>query len=108
MFSEKSFNFRLILTDAYILSADFTPFTLLYFTKEISRLMTQEREIKPDGKDENYTLMAKTKGRWQNLKVFEFQRKKTANWLRRISFLQNPNKAIKLKVIKYKIEIQKI
>lgn len=26
----------------------------------------------------------------------------------RISFLQNPNKTIKLKVIKYKIEIQKI
>lgn len=70
--------------------------------------MTQEREIRPDGKDENYTLMAKTKGRWQNLKEFKFQRKKTANWLRRISFLQNPNKAIKLKVIKYKIEIQKI
>lgn len=39
--------------------------------------MTLEREIKPDGKDENYTLMAKTKGRWQNLKVFVFQRKKT-------------------------------
>lgn len=70
--------------------------------------MTQEREIKPAKMDEIYTLMAKTKGRWQNLKKFEFQRKKTANWLRRISFLQNPNKAIKLKVIKYKIEIQKI
>ena len=69
--------------------------------------MTQEREIKPAKMDEIYTLMAKTKGRWQNLKKFEFQRKKTANWLRRISFLQNPNKAIKLKVIKYKIEIQK-
>ena len=54
MFSEKSFNFRLILTDVYILSAILTPFTLLYFTKEISRLMTQEREIKPDGKDENH------------------------------------------------------
>ena len=40
--------------------------------------MTQKREIKPDGKDENYTLLAKNKGRWQNLKVFEFQRKKTA------------------------------
>ena len=40
--------------------------------------MTQEREIKPDGKDENHTLMAKTKGRWQKLKEFEFQRKKTA------------------------------
>ena len=81
MFSEKSFNFRLILTVVYILSADFTPFTLLYFTKEKSKLVTLEREIKPDGKDENYTLMAKTKGRWQNLKVFEFQRKKTAGRL---------------------------
>ncbi len=40
--------------------------------------MTQEREIKPAKMDENYTLMAKTKGRWQNLKEFEFQRKKTA------------------------------
>ena len=40
--------------------------------------MTQEREIKPAGMDENYTLMAKTKGRWQNLKAFESQRKKTA------------------------------
>lgn len=62
MFSEKSFNFRLILTVVYILSADFTPFTLLYFTKEIGRLVTQEREIIPDGMDENHTLMAKTKG----------------------------------------------
>lgn len=40
--------------------------------------MTQEREIRPDGKDENHMLMAKAKGRWQNLKVFESQRKKTA------------------------------
>ena len=78
MFSEKSFNFRLILTVVYILSANFTPFTLLYFTKETGRLMTQKREIKPDGKDENYTLMAKTKDRWQNLKVFVFRWKKTA------------------------------
>ena len=78
MFSEKSFNFRLILTVVYILSVILTPFTLLYFTKEIGRLVTQEREIKPAGMDENYTLMAKTKGRWQNLKAFEFQRKKTA------------------------------
>lgn len=70
--------------------------------------MTLEREIKPDGKDENHTLIAKTKDRRQNLKEFILLRKKTANWLRRISFLQNPNKAIKLKVIKYKIEIQKI
>lgn len=36
--------------------------------------------------DENYTLIAKFKDRWQNLKEFEFQRKKTANWIRRISF----------------------
>ena len=82
MFSEKSFNFRLVLTIVHILSANITPFTLLYFTKEIGRLVTQEREIKPDGKDENHTLMAKTKGRWQNLKVFESQRKKTASRLR--------------------------
>ena len=40
--------------------------------------MTQEREIKPAKMDKNYTLMAKTKGRWQNLKVFESKRKKTA------------------------------
>ena len=60
------------------MSADFTPFTLLYFTKEIGRLVTQEREIKPAKMDENYTLMAKTKDRWQNLRVFESQRKKTA------------------------------
>ncbi|WP_302952797.1 hypothetical protein, partial [uncultured Prevotella sp.] len=59
-----------------------TPFTLLYITKEIGRLMTQERDIKQAGMDENYTLMAKTKGRWQNLKVFVFQRKKTAGRLR--------------------------
>ena len=69
MFSEKSFNFRRILTVIYILSADFTPFTLLYFTKEISRLITLEREIKQAGMDENYTHMTKTKGRWQNLKA---------------------------------------
>ena len=31
--------------------------------------MTQEREIKPAKMDENYTLMAKTKDRWQNLKA---------------------------------------
>ena len=69
MFSEKSFNFRLILTVVYILGADFTPFTLLYFTKEISRLVTQEREIIPVKMDENHTQMAKTKDRWQNLKA---------------------------------------
>ena len=40
--------------------------------------MTLERDIKQAGMDENYTPMAKTKGRWQNLKEFEFQRKKTA------------------------------
>ena len=61
-----------------MLSADFTPFTLLYFTKEISRLMTQEREIKQAEMDENYTHMTNFKGRWQNLNEFEFQRKKTA------------------------------
>ncbi len=43
--------------------------------------MTQERDIRPAGKDENYMLMAKTKDRWQNLKKFEFQRKKTAGRL---------------------------
>lgn len=31
--------------------------------------MTQEREKRPDGKDENHTIMAKFKGRWQNLKA---------------------------------------
>ena len=81
MFSEKSFNFRPILTVVYILSANLTLFTLLYFIKEESKLMTQEREIKQAGMDENHTLMAKTKGRWQNLKKFEFQRKKTAGRL---------------------------
>ena len=43
--------------------------------------MTQEREIKPAKMDENHTRMAKFKGRWQNLKVFKFQRKKTAGQL---------------------------
>ena len=81
MFSEKSFNFGPILTVIYILSVILTPFTLLYFTKEISRLVTQEREIIPAKMDENYTLMAKTKDLWQNLKVFESQRKKTAGRL---------------------------
>ncbi len=51
--------------------------------------MTQEREIRPAKMDENYTLMAKFKDRRQNLKVFEFQRKKTANWFHRISFQIN-------------------
>ena len=60
------------------MSVILTPFTLLYFTKEISKLMTQEREIIPAKMDENYTLMANFKDRWQNLKKFEFQRKKTA------------------------------
>ena len=69
MFSEKSFNFRLILTVVYILSAILTSFTLLYFTKEISRLVTLERDIKQAGMDENHTLIAKTKDRWQNLKA---------------------------------------
>lgn len=48
--------------------------------------MTLERDIKQAGMDENHTLMAKFKDRWQNLKEFEIQRKKTANWIRRISF----------------------
>ena len=43
--------------------------------------MTQERDIKQAGMDENHTQMAKTKDRWQNLKEFEFQRKKTAGRL---------------------------
>lgn len=43
--------------------------------------MTHEREIKQAGMDENYTLMAKTKGRWQNLKEFESKREKTAGRL---------------------------
>ena len=51
------------------MSADFTLFSLLYFTKEISKLVTLEREIKPAKMDKNYTLMAKTKDRWQNLKA---------------------------------------
>ena len=51
------------------MSANLTPFTLLYFTKEIGRLVTQEREIKQAEMDENYTPMAKTKDRWQNLKA---------------------------------------
>ena len=59
--------------------------------------MTQEREIIPVKMDENYMLMAKTKGRWQNLKVFESQRKKTANWIRRISFQINFYGVIKSK-----------
>lgn len=62
MFSEKSFNFRLILTVIYILSANLTPFTLLYITKEIGRLMTLEREIKQAEMDENHTIMANIKG----------------------------------------------
>ena len=62
MFSEKSFNFRPILTVIYILSTYLTPFTLLYFTKEIGRLVTLEREIRPDGKDENHKKKKKTKG----------------------------------------------
>ena len=97
MFSEKSFNFRLVLTIVHILSANITAFTLLYFTKEESKLVTQEREIKPAKMDENHTLMAKTKGRWQNLKEFEFQRKKTANWFHRISFQINFYGVIKSK-----------
>ena len=59
--------------------------------------MTQEREIKPAKMDKNYTLMAKTKGRWQNLRVVEFKRKKTANWFHRISFQINFYGTIKSK-----------
>ena len=44
--------------------------------------MTLEREIIPDGKDENYMQIAKFKDRRQNLKVFVFLRKKTAGRLR--------------------------
>ena len=51
------------------MSADFTPFTLLYFTKETGRLMTQERDIKQAGMDENHTQIANIKDRWQNLKA---------------------------------------
>lgn len=51
--------------------------------------MTQEREKRPVKMDENHTLMAKTKDRRQNLKVFVFLRKKTANWFHRISFQIN-------------------
>lgn len=40
--------------------------------------MTQERNTKQAEMDENYTHMTNFKDRWQNLKVFEFQRKKTA------------------------------
>ena len=69
MFSEKSFNFRYILTVVYILSVILTSFTLLYFTKEKSRLVTLEREIKPAKMDENHTRMTKFKDRWQNLKA---------------------------------------
>ena len=43
--------------------------------------MTQEREIRPAGKDENYMQKTKIKDRWQNLKEFEFKRKKTAGQL---------------------------
>ena len=64
------------------MSADFTPFTLLYFTKEIGRLVTQERNTKQAKMDENYTHMTNFKGRRQNLKVFVFLRKKTASRLR--------------------------
>lgn len=62
MFSEKSFNFRLVLTVVYILSVILTPFTLLYFTKEIGRLVTLERDIKQAEMDENHTIMANIKG----------------------------------------------
>ena len=60
------------------MSVILTPFTLLYFTKEESKLVTLERDIRPDGKDENYMQIAKFKDRRQNLKEFVFKRKKTA------------------------------
>ena len=59
--------------------------------------MTQEREKRPVKMDENHTLMAKTKDRRQNLKVFVFLRKKTANWFHRISFQINFYGVIKSK-----------
>lgn len=59
--------------------------------------MTQERDIKPAKMDENYMLMANFKDRWQNLKVFVFKRKKTANWFHRISFQINFYGVIKSK-----------
>ena len=59
--------------------------------------MTHERDIRPAGKDENYMQTTKIKDRWQNLKVFEFQRKKTANWFHRISFQINFYGVIKSK-----------
>ena len=59
--------------------------------------MTQERDIKQAEMDENHTQMAKTKDRRQNLKVFESPRKKTANWIRRISFPINFYRVIKPK-----------
>ena len=43
--------------------------------------MTLERDIRPAGKDENYMQTTKIKDRWQKLKEFEFQRKKTAGRL---------------------------
>ncbi|KOO65815.1 hypothetical protein ACU52_14225 [Xylanibacter rarus] len=59
--------------------------------------MTQEREIKQAGMDENHTLIANFKDRWQNLNEFEFKRKKTANWFHRISFQINFYGVIKSK-----------
>lgn len=43
--------------------------------------MAHEREKRPVKMDENHTQMANIKGRRQNLKVFESQRKKTAGRL---------------------------
>lgn len=98
MFSEKSFNSRLILTDVYILSVILTPFTLLYFTKEIGRLVTQERNTKQAKMDENHTLMAKAKGRWQNLKA------KLKSGSMKIGKSENANNIFKQKIGQGKIK----
>lgn len=54
--------------------------------------MTQEREIKPAKMDENYTLMAKTKGRWQNLKA------KLKSGSMKIGKSENANNTFKQKI----------
>ena len=54
--------------------------------------MTQEREIKQAGMDENYTLMAKTKDRWQNLKA------KLKSGSMKIGKSENTNNTFKQKI----------
>ena len=98
MFSEKSFNFRPILTVVYILSVILTPFTLLYFTKEIGRLVTQERNTKQAKMDENYTLVAKSKYCWQNLKA------KLKSGSMKIGKSENANNIFKQKIGQGKIK----